>query len=148
MKIIIIDQFPILRSGLTFLMRQNFKEAEIIQSSCVRTFLEKYPVSQASLILLGTGPDPNCNTFLPVDLTETRKPPVVLLYEQAPNAELMKHYRDAGVKGFISKKQGSEDLLECINRVMVGKNYTDNELRTYLTNTGTPLTQKSEFLIR
>lgn len=122
MKIAIIDQHPILRSGLNILLKQSFSDVTLLEDTDIQNFSEKYPHEIPDLVLLSAGQAPLFNTRKAISIARCRYPYAKLIInDEAPNLYCIGEYLSSGIFGYIAKQARITDLLECIQNVMDGK---------------------------
>ncbi|WAC13556.1 response regulator [Dyadobacter pollutisoli] len=132
MNIAVIDQHPVLRSGMSVLLKDHFADLNILETTCLSSFKQDRIHQYFDIIIIGLAEE--CEGIDQAALKRImRENPgssfVVyagkLQYEQA--VSLMK----VGVRGYLLKNNRPEELLTCIKTVISGNNYLCSEVRNF-----------------
>ncbi|MEX2483784.1 MAG: response regulator transcription factor [Brumimicrobium sp.] len=128
MRFLIADDHPIFRSGLKSLLQNAFPESEII---------EKENGLEAEEYILHENPD---FAFLDIDMpkkngldvcldvsgSSTSKLIILTMYN---DGEMLRKALDNGANAYLVKDNTSDELVECIDSLMLGKTYLAKSLR-------------------
>lgn len=129
MTIALIDKHPITRRGLFLLLKNQFKEAVILQSESILTFYKLFRNQDPDLIILGISQDINDNNIGFINFIRQNYPKgPIILYDENPGSSLVFHYLKTGIFGYLSKQNNILELTECIESVLNGKRYICNEI--------------------
>lgn len=132
-QIVVVDDHPIFRKGLIQLLSE-IPSLEIIDEACNGLeFLEKIQKINADLVFMdikmpvinGIEATKQCLLFLP-NLK-------IIALTMFGDEEYFQSMLDAGVKGFLLKNSGKEELEMAIKSVMDGNSYYSSELLSILT---------------
>lgn len=129
MHILIADDHPIFRSGLKFLLEASFEDIKIDQvenGEEVLNFLK----NQTPDILIVDIDMPILNGLevcKAVSSLKVETKIIVLTFYK--EMEMFKLAFFNGAKGYLVKDNTSEELVDCINTVLEGKNYLAKEVR-------------------
>lgn len=129
MHILIADDHPIFRSGLKFLLEASFEDIKIDQvenGEEVLNFLK----NQTPDILIVDIDMPLLNGLevcKAVSSLKVETKIIVLTFYK--EMEMFKLAFFNGAKGYLVKDNTSEELVDCINTVLEGKNYLAKEVR-------------------
>lgn len=120
----IIDKQPILRTGLRLFLKKYFKDSTILPAENIQSFTPLYTEHKPDLFILGMGIGPKTDSFDSIKIVKKQFPnAVILVYDQKSDATLLPIYLKAGVSGYLSKESDLEELNECINLILAGKQY-------------------------
>lgn len=121
---VIFDTHPVMRMGLAILLRENFKEAEIIESNEIT----EYDRDAGQLI-------PDLVIYvLHTDFEEEGYPSILeirrkyagsrlIVYGAEMQPEVIIDYFKKGVNGYLSRYADVSEMLGCIAAVLSGKRY-------------------------
>lgn len=126
MKIIgVIDKYPLLRKGMVFFIQNQFQEATILESTTTEKFLEMYPNHAPDLIILGISQNNSAfHNMAYIKLIKTKwKLTSLVVYDELPEPDMVLHYLNAGIKGYVSKRNAMTELKQCLHNVMKGERY-------------------------
>ena len=129
MTIAIIDRHPILRTGLTYFIKDYFKEVEVLDSENVIAFQETFPRQVPDLVILGFNEYSYDSSLSLVNTLKKQYPKAPLIvYDEKPDASLIVPYLKAGVNGYLSKQNSATKLINCVEIVLQGKRYICKEV--------------------
>lgn len=132
MNIAVIDQHPVLRSGMSVLLKDHFTDVTMLETTCLSSFKQDKTYQYFDIIIIGLTEE--CEGIDRATLKRMmRENPdssfVVyagkLQYDQA--VALMK----VGVRGYLLKNNQPEELVTCIKTVISGNNYLCSEIRNF-----------------
>jgi DNA-binding NarL/FixJ family response regulator len=122
--IAIIDQYPIVRAGLDFFIKSNFKNASVLESDSLDNLLRARYSLTPDLIIVGTTPEPTKNQCdMIARIRKANGETKVIVYDECPNFSKVSLYFKSGATGYLTKTSGMEELLNCISDVQLGKKY-------------------------
>lgn len=132
MRIILADDHPIFRSGLEFLLKSSFEKVEILSFDNGQSVLENIPVFNPDIVLLDIDmPVKNgldaCN-----EIQQLYPGLAVIILSIHKTQDMVKLAFQKGAKGYLIKDNTSEEIVDCINRVLNGKTYLPQTLRNTL----------------
>jgi len=123
MKILIADDHAILRKGVIALLRKEFKDAEICETSDGTAAIEKTRESKWDIILLDISmPGLNGIETLKQIRIEGIKTPVLILTMQSEEQYAIRALR-AGASGFVNKNCAMDELIAAVHKVLSGRKY-------------------------
>ena len=124
MKIVIIDEFPLMRLGLEKALSIHIEKAKILESESIVHFQELYPQEIPDIIVLGINSNSEKSNHDWIASIKERKPKVsVIIYADNLNSLEASMYLKAGVDGYLTKKDSLIELVNCVNCVVSGKKY-------------------------
>lgn len=127
-KVIIVDDHKMFRSGLQFLL-SNVPNIKVIgEASTGVEFLEMAKKEPIDIALM----DINMPEMNGIDATKAameKYPDLkVIVLSMHGEEEYYDQMLDAGVKGFLLKNSGADELIAALEAVMSGKSYFSQEL--------------------
>ncbi|MBE9461703.1 response regulator [Dyadobacter subterraneus] len=125
--IALVDKHPVMRIGLNALLKDNFNDILILESSCMTSFLKTN--AKSDVTILGINPDSNAGNlrFLNnLDNKDAFGP--IIVYDEEPRPYLAISFLKAGVMGYLSKQNDESELIECITDVLIGNRYLCKEI--------------------
>ncbi|MNU67575.1 Oxygen regulatory protein NreC [compost metagenome] len=129
MKVILADDHPIFRSGLTFLLESSFDHVEIQAYENGLQVLENIPIFNPDIVLLDIDM-PIKNGLETCSIIQQRHPGLaVIILSIHKTTDIVKLAFYNGAKGYLIKDNTSEEIVECINWVFDGKTYLPLVLR-------------------
>ncbi|MNJ82758.1 Oxygen regulatory protein NreC [compost metagenome] len=129
MKVILADDHPIFRSGLTFLLESSFDHVEIQAYENGLQVLENIPVFNPDIVLLDIDM-PIKNGLETCSAIQQQHPGLaVIILSIHKTTDIVKLAFYNGAKGYLIKDNTSEEIVECINWVLDGKTYLPLVLR-------------------
>ena len=129
MKVILADDHPIFRSGLTFLLESSFDHVEIQAYENGLQVLENIPVFNPDIVLLDIDM-PVKNGLETCSAIQHQHPGLaVIILSIHKTTDIVKLAFYNGAKGYLIKDNTSEEIVECINWVRDGKTYLPLVLR-------------------
>ncbi|MCE7040431.1 response regulator transcription factor [Dyadobacter sp. CY312] len=127
--IAIIDQYPIVRAGLDLFIKNNFKNASVLESDNLDNLLRSGHSKTPDLIVVGTTPGSTKNQCdVIARILRANRDTRVIVYDDCPDFAKLSLYFKSGVTGYITKSSGMDELLNCISDVQIGKKYISNEI--------------------
>lgn len=131
-RILIVDDHPVTRQGLAFLINQQRDLVVCGEAPTAALALELIPASQPNLVL--------------VDITLPDKPGIELIkdikaiYHELPMLVVSMHKESlyaerslrAGARGYIMKDKGGDGIVKAIRRVLDGQIYLSEAMSTQL----------------
>lgn len=134
MKVILADDHPIFRSGLTFLLKSSFDHVEIEAFENGLQVLENIPRFNPDIVLLDIDM-PVKNGLETCSAIQQQYPELaVIILSIHKTTDVVKLAFYNGAKGYLIKDNTSEEIVECINWVREGKTYLPLVLRNQYNN--------------
>jgi DNA-binding NarL/FixJ family response regulator len=128
MKILLIDKHPIIRKGMTLILKTHFPDSLVCELDSFQT-VDQIPADfKPDLIIFAFD---HLNRLYDQRLTKSVKKlypaSKIIIYDDDADYEMVVNCFKTGVDGYVSKKCDMNGLLECINKVLSGNKYATNE---------------------
>ena len=144
MKFLIADDYPIVRKGLIQLLREEFPDAEITETSNSPEALEEVRKQVLDIILLDISmPGRNGIETLKQIRAEGIKTPILML-SMHPEEQYALRALKAGASGFLNKESANEELLVAVHKVLAGRKYISSSLAEKLAGSFGETVEKPE----
>jgi DNA-binding NarL/FixJ family response regulator len=120
MRILIVDDHALVRRGMSFVVKEGFPDADVVEAEGAEAALETMRVKAADLALVDVRmPDLDGLELLRAMKLEWPSVPVIMLstYENAP---YVKRALSDGAAGYLLKDATPEDLGQAINVAISG----------------------------
>jgi two-component system invasion response regulator UvrY len=125
----VIDRHPVLRAGFRLFQKKYLTGSTVLMSESLQNFQSGNFDQRPDLFILGLGMGPKMEYFKTIKTIKAQFPAaLIIVYDEKPDAILLPLYIKAGVKGYLSKKNGLEELNECIRQVLSGKQYVCKQI--------------------
>lgn len=127
MKILIVDDHPIVRAGLRRLLAAR-PQAEVCEAASGREALSVFKGQRPDLVILDLNM-PDIGGLEIIMRLKTADPQARIMVLSMHNDRLhAKHALQAGATGYVSKNIPPDELLEAIARVAAGGTYIEREI--------------------
>lgn len=135
LSIIILDNYPILRFGISNLLRSHFIEIKITEISSVNNIPQFGDEVNADVIILGINDNSKYKDLKLYHSVKQLFPttPVVIYDEVIYNFETLP-YMEFGIEGYVLKHNNPTELIRSIEIVLSGKRYVCNAVLQNLFN--------------
>ncbi len=128
MKILIVDDHPIVRSGLRRLFAAAEPGVEIAEAADGQEAMAGFRELHPDLVILDLNM-PGIGGLEVLSRLRTEDPNVrVLVVSMYDNPTYVARVLSAGARGYISKNAPPEEILEAAGRVAIGRAYIDHEM--------------------
>lgn len=132
LNIFIIDQRPILRLGIRYLLDHSLKDFQLHDFNSFQEVSSRVNVPSPNLIFIGAETRLQGIRILP-ELRKIFHNSRFVIYDLDAKADEGIKYLRSGAHGYLSKKSDLDTLMNCIETVMDGKFYIDpKDLHTML----------------
>ncbi|SKB51157.1 response regulator [Dyadobacter psychrophilus] len=130
MKIALIDQHPVLRSGMRIFLRSHFQNLTMLQTSCLQSFSQGDDDDSFDIIIIGMTEEANGidNVALKRIMRENPESSFVV-YAGKLQQELAVSLMNEGVSGYLLKRNHPDELVKCIQTVVKGDKYLCKEVQ-------------------
>ena len=133
-RICIVDDHKLFREGLKLLLSSQDFVRGIYEASNGREFVENLPLMDCDVVLM----DIEMPEMGGLEATESalRLRPDLKIIVLSMYGDEQYYYKmvDAGVKGFVLKSSGIENVIAAIRKVAAGENYFSEELLVHILN--------------
>jgi DNA-binding NarL/FixJ family response regulator len=129
MKILVVDDHPLVREGLRHVLQAVADDVEVLEAArCTTAFELAAAHRDIDLVLLDINL-PDMNGLEALDRLGLRRPewPVIML-SGIEDRSLMRQCFDRGADGFLPKSSLSEVMLQAVRLVLAGGTYVPPEL--------------------
>lgn len=122
MTIVIIDQFPLVRTGMALFLVEQFKSFTLIESDSLQSFHDSNPGINPDVMILAINQDSELSNLQLICMTkrwyDLKK---VIVYDVATDYQMLPRYYKVGMKNYISKQSNPRELKACIDQVLKRK---------------------------
>jgi len=123
----IIDSHPVFLNGLTQFLYESFKTVDVIRSETVTSFNSARGDLRPDFLIIGVNSifrNNDLKTFerLARSLPDSR---TIVFYDRL---EMVIPFLKSGVNGFLAKNGQPEELSDCLDTVLKGRRYLNNEV--------------------
>jgi DNA-binding NarL/FixJ family response regulator len=126
--VLLIDDEPIMRAGLSLLLKEQQKTLEVHEAESYTEALVMASHKAPDIILLDLKPGNDCNfNALPELLTATNYAPVIVL-TSLEDPQVYERALALGVMGLVRKKQKPATLFEAIDQVHAGQVWFEHSI--------------------
>jgi len=132
-RILIADDHNIVRTGLIFLIKEEFIQAEIDECRNGDCTWQKVRASAYDLIILDISMPPTDSFALLKNIFALRPEQKVLILTMSSEEVYAKNYLQMGVKGFINKEAPPSEIRKAIVSILNNKKYLSPGLKDILT---------------
>lgn len=132
-KFLIVDDHFIVRTGLCFLIREEFTEVEIDECRDGDSAWKKIQASAYDLVVLDISM-PSTDTFsLLKRIFVLRPAQKILILTMSSEDVYAKKYLHLGVKGFINKEAGPSEIRKAMVNVLNNRRYLSSKMTDSMT---------------
>lgn len=132
MKILIVDDYPLIREGLGQLLRGVYPDIDLLHAGTGAQAVDALlPHRDIDLVLLDYKLPDMTGLEVLREFARVRPRLAVLVISGWSNPQLMQQTFDAGACGFVLKSGNTEKLLEAIDMVLGGAQYVPPELKIF-----------------
>lgn len=144
MKFLIADDHAIVRKGIIQLLREEFTDVEVTETSNSEEALEEVRRQILDFILLDISmPGRNGIETLKQMRAEGIKVPILML-SMHPEEQYAVRALKAGASGFLNKQSATEELLVAVHKVLAGRKYISSSLAEKLAGSLSENAEKRE----
>lgn len=127
-RVLIVDDHPMTREGLVHLINHQADMATCCEAQNAREALEGVIASKPDLVLADYAlPDKN-GLELIKDIKAIRPDLPVLIISMHEESLYADRVLRAGARGYISKEEGGEKLMQAIRHILSGKIYVSDQM--------------------
>lgn len=124
MIIAVVDQYPLIRTGLGAYVKVFLPESEISIAESVLDFTTKYPGLVPDLILLAISQGGRSDNIGLIRLVRNQYLDANLIaYDEMADHSRISDYLKEGIKGYLSKQDPLSEIQVCIEAVLSGGQY-------------------------
>jgi DNA-binding NarL/FixJ family response regulator len=123
MKILVVDDHPLVRHGLKQLLADEFAGVEVTEAGNAREALELVQRIRYSTVVLDINLPGRSGFEVLQELKMSHPALPVLVLTAYPEDQLAVRALEAGAAGFVSKQSASEELALALRRLLAGGSY-------------------------
>lgn len=139
MKILIVDDYPLIREGLGQLLRGMYPLVDLVHAGTGAQAVDALlPHRDIDLVMLDYKLPDMTGLEILREFARLRPGLAVLVISGWNNPQLMQQTFDAGARGFVPKSGNNENLLKAIDLVLSGQEYVPPELKAFRKMIGLP----------
>jgi DNA-binding NarL/FixJ family response regulator len=132
MKILIVDDHPVVRQGIHQILAKNPEMNAVMEAASATAAMETLKSTPVDVVLLDLNlPDQNGFWVLKEIRRHYPALPVLVLTIQ-PEEHMAVRVLKAGANGFLNKESAPEDLLKAVQTVYSGRRYISARLAEWL----------------
>lgn len=132
MKILIVDDHPLIREGLAQLLKGCYPQMQILLAGTGAQAVEMLlPHRDIELVLLDYKLTDMTGLEVLREIFRVRSRLSVLLVSAAANPHLMQQTMDAGALGFVLKSGDTEEMFKAVDLALRGEKYLPPELQAF-----------------
>lgn len=132
MKILIVDDYPLIREGLGQLLRGVYPHIDLLHAGTGAQAVDALlPHRDIDLVLLDYKLPDMTGLEVLREFARVRPRLAVLVISGWSNPQLMQQTFDVGARGFVLKSGNTDKLLEAIDLVLGGSEYVPPELKIF-----------------
>jgi two-component system, NarL family, invasion response regulator UvrY len=132
LKLLIADDHSVVRQGLRQIISEEYADAIVDEATSGNETLEKAREGNYDVLILDISmPGKNGLEILKQLRAEEIKLPVLILSMHAENQYAIRMLK-AGASGYLTKESASEELIEAVRRVLMGRKYITETLAEQL----------------
>ena len=128
MKLFIADDHPIVRSGLSYLLRSSFPSADILEFENGENLIESCLAHLPDLLIVDIEMPFKSGLDICKELTELKCPTQIIILTMYKDIEMQKLAFYNGAKGYLVKDNTSEELVDAIHSVLEGRTFLSRGL--------------------
>jgi len=129
MKVVIVDDHPIFRSGLKFLLETSFQGIEIKEFDNGSAVLEECLVNPPDVVVLDIDMPEKNGLVVCDELIQQKCPSKIIILTMYKDAEMLKLAFYNGAHGYLVKDNTSEEMVDCIQTILDGRSYIAKSIR-------------------
>lgn len=128
MKILIVDDHPLVRAGVRRLLAKDHPSVEIAEAVSAKEALNLVKTFQPDLLILDLNL-PGMGGFAVIERLKREMPtPLILVLSMHEDPVFAKRALEAGANGYVSKNAPVEQIVEAVARLADGQTYVSDEL--------------------
>ncbi|HMS42906.1 MAG TPA: response regulator transcription factor [Pyrinomonadaceae bacterium] len=142
-KIVIADDHPIFRSGLKQIIENERKFSVVAEACDGETALELIESEQPDIFISDVNMPKMGGFAVAKELRRKQINCEIVFLTMHSEEAMFNKAMDLGAKGYVLKDSAAIDIINCLQAVANGQNYTSPQITTYLFKRATRSTEKS-----
>ncbi len=132
MKILIVDDHPIIRLGVRQLILNEWPDATLFEAESMATALDAFQQEAPDLVVLDlTMPDSD-GTEGALRMLRVAGTTPILVLSANPEAVYASRLLELGVAGYLPKEKAATELVVALTRILAGKRYVTPDMADVL----------------
>ncbi len=123
MKILIVDDHPLLRQGLKQLLADELAQAEVFEAATAEAALELVGRKQCDVVVLDLNLPGRSGFEVLQELKRLHPKLPVLVLTAYPEDQFAVRALEAGAAGYLTKQGAAEELVGALRKVLAGGTY-------------------------
>ncbi len=132
MRILVVDDHPIMRLGVRHLLAAAWPNAEIVEAETLEQAVERLGAGPTQLVILDLSLDDATGTEAPTRLLRVAPGVPILVLSLNAEPSFAARLMQMGVGGYLPKGRAADELVTAARRVMEGKRYVTPEMADHL----------------
>lgn len=132
MRILLVDDHAIVRSGLRRILNDAFPDLEVGEVGSYNDVLDQVRDTDWSLIILDIALDERNSLDLVPEIKELRPTMPIIVLSMYGEMQFVVRALRAGVSAYITKDRAPEELINAIHSVLQGRRYLSEEIARQL----------------
>jgi len=132
MKVLVVDDHAIVRRGMISLLRENFKDVEIVEAEDSRQGFSVVLETQLDLVIVDISMPGRSGLDLIRDIKGEKADLAVLVVSAHSEKDYAVRALKLGAAGYVSKQSASDVLVSAVKRVISGGRYVSPALAELL----------------
>ena len=124
MKILIVDNRPVFRTGIRYILKKQFSSPEFMEADTLAAFCDACPDDVPDMAILGQDACSQLHDFQSIGHFRKSYPGtgLIVLYKSW-DIESIRQSFEAGADGYLFENTSSEEWTECTGKVAAGRKY-------------------------
>lgn len=120
----LIDNYVIMRMGLAIILKDHFKDVDIVESDSLAEFEKIYPGKKPDVLILGNNGDTSKECLDTAQACKKYFGAVpIIIYDEHLEQNLTISYFNLGISGYILKQNNAREMINCVESVMNKQQY-------------------------
>ncbi len=131
LKIIVIDQFPLIRIGLSQFIQSHFNQYDVAEFADLKSFICQYADKKPTLVIWGVGEgEIDGDLELLKKMMNRAFPYPIIAYDKVVSAKNALRCLQTGVAGYLCKSDPPVQLLGGMKEVLSGRRYLAQDIKS------------------
>lgn len=128
LRILVVDDHPVVRLGVVRLIESNWQGAEIVEAESLAEARERIAAAPPDLITLDLAlPDAQGTEALSALLHDGRRAPILVISQSSESTHAQRALQ-MGADGFLNKARTADELVLAMRRILAGGRYVTAEM--------------------
>ncbi len=133
-SVVIIDNHPIVRHGLSTALKQRDDMVVVGESKAAKSILHIIRDRKPNVAIVDSSMTDYCGVDLIPEIKSLSEDTAILIFSMHQKHELLFRAFQAGAKGYVSKADEIGDVIDAINEVRSGRTFFSNHIPPLLAN--------------